>query len=337
MSNKPIDVITMGRVSMDLFSQNIGVPFDQVKGFDTGIGGSPTNIAVGTSRLGLNAILLTAVGPDETGNFVRRYLANEGIDTQYIPVKSDTHTGLAIVAVQPPDKFPLTFYRDNPADIYLTIDDVDAVPIAESKVMLLSGTALSRGSCRDATLYAAEQAQRQDATVFMDLDLRPDQWTHTQAFHTNIATILPKLDVVIGTEEEFYAALSQDASTIMQGQAVTEDQAVELETLIQTLLTQSEGPATLVLKRGARGVSIYQKEATVLDVPGFPVEILNTVGAGDAFASGLIYGFLKEWDWYQSARMANACGAIVVTRHGCSNALPTEAEVLEFVDSRGGF
>lgn len=337
MPNKSIDVITMGRVSMDLFSQNIGLPFDQVKGFDTGIGGSPTNIAVGTCRLGLKSILLTAVGDDETGNFVRRYLADEGIDTQYIPIKPGTHTGLAIVAVQPPDKFPLVFYRDNPADIYLTIDDVNATPISDSQTILLSGTALSRGSCRDATLYAAAQAKQHQATVFMDLDLRPDQWTHPQAFQTNIAAILPQLDVVIGTEEEFYAALVQDATSIMQGQAVTTAQANELITLLQAQLARSEGPSTLVLKRGERGVSIYHKGEAVIDVPGFPVEILNTVGAGDAFASGLLYGFLKGWSWYKSARMANACGAIVVTRHGCSNALPTEAEVLTFIEDRGGF
>ena len=336
MTDFAFDVITIGRVSMDLFAENVGASFVDISGFETGVGGSPSNIAIGTARLGLKVALLTAVGDDEVGKFVRSYLKKDGVDTSFIPTKPH-RTGMAVVGVQPPDKFPLVFYREDPADIYLTIDDAKALPIAESRALLLSGTALSRGSCRDATLYAAAVAGRAQTTTFMDLDLRPDQWTHPYAFGLNIRTILPNLDVVIGTEEEFTAALALDAGGVMRGESVTEQQKADLETLIENLLQQAVGPEMLLVKRGARGVTIYTKGGAAIDAAGFPVDILNTVGAGDAFASGLLYGYLQGWDWYKSARMANACGAIVVTRHGCGTAMPTTQEVLDFVERRGGF
>lgn len=330
------DVITLGRVSMDLFSEQIGAPFEKIETFETSVGGSPTNIAIGTSRLGLNSAAITAVGDDKTGDFVLNYLQNEGVSTEFVPVKAGTHTGLAILGVEPPDKFPLVFYRENPADIYLTIDDITRVPIAESRLLLLSGTGLSRGTCRDGTLFAAEIAQKSDTTVFLDLDLRPDQWTHPKAYGINMRTIIPSLDVLIGTEEEFFAALAPQPESIMQGQAVDGTQKAELDALLQDLQNQFRD-LTLVVKRGAEGVSILQAGQDSLDVSGFPVEVLNTVGAGDSFASGLIYGRLQGWDWYKSARLANACGALVVTRNGCSRAFPYNEEIMKFIEEKGGF
>lgn len=337
MDDKQFDLITMGRVGMDLFAQNVGAPFEDVTGFDSSVGGSPVNIAIGASRLGLNSAALTAVGEDNVGDFVLRYLANEGVTTDYIPRKPNAHTGLAIVAIQPPDTFPLVFYRDNPADIYLTIDDVAVLPLARTRAVQLSGTALSRGTCRDAMLFAAEQCSLHHVPAFMDLDLRPDQWSHPRAFGVNIRPVLPYLNIIIGTEEEFYALLAKDPTPVLHGKHLTQGQISHLENLIQALLAALSGPETLVLKRGPRGVSIFTRAGEKVDAPGFPVEILNTVGAGDAFASGFIYGYLKGWDWYKCGRMGNACGALVVTRHGCSRALPYEQEAFDFIESRGGF
>ncbi|MEO0561938.1 MAG: PfkB family carbohydrate kinase, partial [Chloroflexota bacterium] len=168
------DLITLGRVSMDLFSLQIGAPFSQIESFDTGVGGSPVNIAIGSSRLGLKTAVLTAVGADPVGDFVRAFLAQEGVDTTLAPTIDDARTGMAVLGIEPPDKFPLVFYRENPADIHLTLDHIAAAPIAESRALLLSGTALSRGSAHDATLYAAEVARDAETTVFIDLDVRPD-------------------------------------------------------------------------------------------------------------------------------------------------------------------
>ncbi len=328
------DLITLGRVSIDLFSENIGAPFEQIKSFETGVGGSPTNIAIGSSRLGLNVAAITAVGEDKTGDFVIDYLQGENVATDFIPRKAGTRTGMAVVGVQPPAQFPLVFYRDNASDIDLMIDDIAAAPITESRALLLSGTALSRGTCRDATLYAASIAKNAETTVFMDLDLRPDQWTHPKAYGLNVRTVFSAVDVLIGTEEEFFAALSPEPEDIMQGNSVHDKEA--LDQLLQSLLSVYP-QLTLVVKRGAAGVSILAQNQAEQNIAGFPVEVLNTVGAGDAFASGLIYGRSQNWDWYKSARLANACGALVVTRNGCAKAFPYQEEIQSFIEEHGGY
>lgn len=334
MADAQFDVITVGRVSMDLFSRDIGVPFAEVGSFDTSVGGSPTNIAIGCRRLGLRSAVLTAVGDDEVGRFVLKYLQNEGVETRFIPTKPNTRTGLAILAVMPPDRFPLVFYRDNPADIHLGIDDATSLLAAKTRALSLSGTALSRGTCRDVTLFLAERMRQAGVTVFMDLDLRPDQWNHPLAFGVNIRSLLPSINILIGTEEEFCAALGADPWNVMAKESVTDAQREEIERQIRERLGETSGPDAWVVKRGPRGVSVYTRNQGAIHADGYRVEVVNTVGAGDAFASGLIYGFLKGWDWYKSARTANACGAMTVTRHGCSKALPYEKEILEFMATR---
>lgn len=321
---------------MDLFSQTIGVPFEEIEGFDTSVGGSPTNIAIGTSRLGLNSMVLTAVGDDNVGKFVLAYLQKEKVRTDCIPIKAGNRTGLAIVAVQPPDRFPLVFYRQDPADIHLTLDDAVATPIDETRLLSISGTAMSRGSCREVTLYMAEQASVSGITTFIDLDFRPDEWKHPLDYGLNMRSLLPWVDVVIGTEEEVIAALGSEPDNVMRKESITQAQREEMMTKVQLQLENRHGPGTWVIKKGPGGVSIYTRQDSTLNVPGFDVEVVNTVGAGDSFASGLIYGYLKGWDWFRSARFANACGAITVTRHGCSKALPYKQEVLRFMEEREG-
>ena len=172
-----VDLITVGRVSMDLFARDIGAEFHDITAFETGVGGSPVNIAIGASRLGLKAIAFTAVGDDEVGRFVRHYLEREGVNTDHVLSKAGHRTGMAVVGVQPPDRFPLLFYREDPADIHLTIEEARALPLTDARALQLSGTAFSRGSTRDVSLYLAEQARARELTTWMDLDLRPDQWS----------------------------------------------------------------------------------------------------------------------------------------------------------------
>lgn len=332
MPETDYDLITLGRCGMDLFAQNVGAPFTAITGFDAHIGGSPTNIAVAASRLGLHVALLTAVGPDLVGDFVLAHLADEGIDTRYIPRKPGTHTGLAVVGVQPPDRFPLVFYRHNPADIWLDVDDVAAAPLDRTRTLLLSGTALSRGACTEATFAAAQRAAAAGVTTYLDLDLRPDQWTGPDALRAALHRLLPAIDVVIGTEEEAYALLGGAPETVFAGQRLTEEQITELEALISPFLATGRGH-TLILKRSARGATIFAAGTPPVAVAGFPVTVLNTVGAGDAFAGGLIYGRCQGWDWPASVRMGNACGALVVTRHGCAAAMPRLEEVEAFIST----
>ena len=324
-----LDLITVGRVSLDLFSRDIGAPFVDIGSFETSVGGSPVNIAIGASRLGMRALAFTAVGDDEVGRFVRAYLEREGVDASHVAVKAGRRTGLAVVGVQPPDKFPLLFYRENPADIHLSPDEARALPLESSRALQLSGTALSRGSSQDVCLYLAERARQLGKTTFIDLDLRPDQWPHALAFGLRIRQLLPLCDVVIGTEEEFYAALAPNPAAVMAGGALPD--SGELESLLRAQAAGSA--AALVVKRGAAGVSIL-RGGERLDVPGYAVEIVNTVGAGDGFAAGLICGWARGWDWHRAARFGNACGALVVSRQGCARALPTWDEVEAFTTEK---
>jgi len=328
------DLITVGRVTMDLHAQNIGAPFEEVVGFDTMVGGSPTNIAIGAARLGLKPIAFTAVGDDLVGDYVLRYLRDAGVETRFVPRKPGTRTSLAMVAVLPPDRFPLSFYRENPADIHLTLDDAGRLPIDAVPALLLSGNAFSRGSCAGAARYCAERAQHGAVVTFMDLDLRPTEWSETRAYGRTLRSVMPLVDVLIGTEEECFAALAPEPDAVVGGEHVDPADHAALDALLDQLVAAGT-VETIILKRGPRGATVISTHGRA-DVPGFEVEAVNTVGAGDAFAAGLIRSRRKGWDWGPAVRFANACGAIQVTRHGCSAAFPTETEVIAFVDTHGG-
>lgn len=328
-----LDLITVGRVNMDLFAQNIGAEFADVTGFDAAVGGSPTNVAMGASRLGLATAAFTAVGDDTVGEFVVRYLRDMGVSIDFVAVKPGKHTSLALVGVQPPDRFPLTFYRDDPADIYLTSDDAAGLPFAETSAVLLSGDVFSRGTSPDAARRVAETAAHHGLTIYMDLDLRPTQWPTPHAYGLNLRPILPWVDVLIGTEEEFFSLLAPEPGPVATGARVTEVDRGLLEALVEALL-ETGTVATVVVKRGAAGATVLTS-AGRLEVPGFPVEPVNTVGAGDAFASGLIARRSRGDGWPEACSYANACGAIVVTRHGCSIAFPDPEEVAAFLEAKG--
>ena len=331
------DLIAMGRSSIDLYANDVGAPFVDIKSFAAYVGGSPTNIAVGARRLGLRVALLTATGEDPVGDFILNFLNKEGVDTRFIPRKPGTRSSAVVLGIEPPDKFPLVFYRDNAADIQLTIDDVRAAPVADSRVLEISGTGLSKEPGRSATIFAAEQARTAGTTVMLDLDFRADQWHDPRAFGVTVRSILPLIDIAIGTEAEIKAALLREAGqlTIAHSQISDPEVTGDLDAAIQGLLRR--GPEALVVKRGEKGASVFLAGGEVMDVPGFPVKVYNILGAGDAFASGFVYGYLKGWDWVKAARMGNACGAMVVTRHGCANDMPYEQEALDFVVAGGGF
>jgi 5-dehydro-2-deoxygluconokinase len=331
------DLLTMGRSSIDLYANDIGAAFVDIKSFAAYVGGSPTNIAVGSQRLNLRTALLTAVGADPVGDFILHFLEQEAVETRYIPRKPGARSSAVVLGIEPPDRFPLVFYRDNAADIQLTIDDVLASPVEQCRAFEFAGTNLSREPSKSATLFAVERARSSGATVIFDLDFRADQWHDPRAFGANARAVLPQTDIVLGTEEEVKAAVLTEASQVQiaHSQISAPDVHGDVDTAIAALLRL--GPKALVVKRGAQGATICLPDGQRVDVPGFPVEIYNVLGAGDAFAAGFIYGHLQGWDWYKSARMGNACGAIVVTRHGCANFMGYEDEVLEFIKSRGGF
>ncbi len=337
MKDRKFDVITFGRSSIDLYSQDVGTPFNDISGFDAFVGGSPLNIAVALARLGSNASLLTAVGNDKVGEFIVNFLNKENVNTHCIPVVNSARSSAVVLGIEPPNKFPLVYYRDNAADSQVTIDDVQNSNIEDYKVLLINGTALNIEPSRSSTFYATEVAVKNNVDVVLDLDFRADQWHDYRAFGLTVRAILQKVKIAIGTEEEILAATLHDSS-----QVVIKDQQISApeikgdidESIVQLL---SSGIEILLVKRGEEGVSIYKKDGERTDVPGFPVEVLNVLGAGDAFAGGFLYGYLQGWDLYKSCRMGNASGAQVVTKKGCANFMPTLNESMEFIESHGGF
>ncbi len=332
------DLITMGRSSIDLYANDVGAAFEDITSFAAYVGGSPLNIAVAGQRLGLRTALLTAVGEDKVGDFILAFLAREGVETRCIPRKPGARSSAVLLGIEPPDRFPLVFYRDNAADAQLSIDDVLAAPIAASRALEVSGTGLALEPARSATFAAAEVARRAGRTVYLDLDFRADQWHDVRAYGLMVRALLPLVDVAFGTEEEVNAAMLER----------TEDVAIEhqqvsapvirgdAEANVAAMLATPWGPEAIVMKRGALGASVHLRDGARIDAPGFAVEVLNVLGAGDAFAGGFIYGRAQGWDWYRSARLGNACGAIVVTRHGCAAFMATLAEALAIADAQGG-
>ncbi len=332
------DLVTMGRSSIDLYSNDIGVPFEHITTFAAYVGGSPTNIAVGAGRLGLRTALLTAVGQDKVGDFILDFLRREDVDTRSIPTKPGHRSSAVVLGIEA-DAFPLVFYRDNCADMELTIDDVLAAPIADAAALEVSGTGLARDPSRSATMAAVEIARRAGRTVYLDLDFRADQWHDARAYGVAVRALLPSIDVAFGTEEEVNAAMLTDpADIVIRDQQVSAPEIRgDIEANIHAMLDGGRGPEALVVKRGERGCSVHVADGEAIEVAGFPVEVTNVLGAGDAFAAGFIYGRSKGWDWYRSGRMGNACGAIAVTRHGCANFMAYEQEALDFIEAHGGF
>lgn len=340
-TDQSYDVIAMGRSSIDLYSNDIGAPFVDITSFAAYVGGCPTNISVGTRRLGLRSALLSAIGDDQVGNFILHFLQQEGVETRFVPRKPGRRSSAVVLGIEPPDRFPLTYYRDNCADIELTIDDVLATPLTTSRVLLISGTGLSKEPSRSATLFAAEVAQQAGVPVVLDIDFRPDQWHDPRAFGVTLRSALRLVDVVLGTEDEINAAMLTDTRQINLTHSQVSDTRVsgDIDAAIQALLDL--GPHVLTQKRGADGSRVHvvarEGQTTRIEVPGFSVEVSNILGAGDAFASGVLYGMVQGWDWYRTARLANACGAILVTKHGCANFTPTYEEVMAFIAEHGGF
>jgi len=314
---RELDVIAVGRSSLDLYAHQIGCAMADVRSFDAYIGGCALNVSVGTRRLGLRSVLLTAVGDDQVGDFIVASLDRERVETRYIPRKRGRRTSAVVLTIQPPDRFPLTFYRDNCADRALTADDVANTPIAGSRVVFVTGTGLSHEPGRQATRAAAATARAAGVPVVVDIDYRPDQWDSAAAFAAELQPLLGSATLAVGTEEEVAAAA--DAAGAAD----------------RTAALLATGIEALVMKRGARGATIYRRDAPAIDVPPFPITVLNVLGAGDAFASGFLYGYLQGWPLERAARLGNACGAIIVTRHGCANFMPTLDEVTAFLAERG--
>lgn len=330
---KSLDVITIGRSSVDLYGAQVGGRLEDMGSFQKYVGGSPTNMATGTARLGLKSALITRVGDEHMGRFIREELAREGVDVRGVNTDPERLTALVLLGIRDEHSFPLIFYRENCADMALCEDDIDESFIAEARAVVATGTHLSHANTEAAVLKALRLARQHGARTALDIDYRPNLWgvaghgdgesrfVESAKVTAKLQSHLDLFDLIVGTEEEFHIA------------GGTTDTVAALRAV------RAVSGATLVCKRGAMGAvaftgaipdSLDDGEAG----PGFPVEVFNVLGAGDGFMSGLIKGWLDDAPWTRALEYANACGAFAVSRHGCTPAYPSLQE-LEFFLERG--
>ena len=328
-----LDLITIGRSSVDLYGAQIGGRLEDMGGFNKYIGGSPTNIACGTARLGLRSAVITGVGDEHMGRFIREELAREGVDTRGVKTDPDRLTALVLLGIRDQESFPLIFYRENCADMGLTVDDIDPAFITQARAVVATGTHLSHPQVEAATLKALNIAREGGLLTALDIDYRPNLWgvaghgdgesrfVESAAVTAKLQASLHLFDLIVGTEEEFHIA-GGTTDTIAALRAV-----------------RAVSGAALVCKRGADGAVAFTGDIPdTLDEgqtgPGFAIEVFNVLGAGDGFMSGLLKGWLDGEDWPTALKYANACGAFAVSRHGCTPAYPSWEE-LQFFLARG--
>ena len=331
--SKTLDLITIGRSSVDLYGGQVGGRLEDMRSFDKYIGGSPTNIACGTARLGLKSAVITGVGDEHMGRFIREELAREGVDTRGVKTDPERLTALVLLGIRDQERFPLIFYRENCADMGLTVDDIDPDFIREARAVVATGAHLSHPPVAAATLKALENAGDERMKTELDIDYRPNLWgvaghgegesrfVASEKVTAKLQSTLHLFDLIVGTEEEFHIA-GGTTDTVAALRAVRE-----------------VSKATLVCKRGAAGAVAFTGDIPdSLDDgeagPGFPIEVFNVLGAGDGFMSGLLKGWLDGEDWPTALKYANACGAFAVSRHGCTPAYPSWDE-LQFFFRRG--
>ncbi len=325
-SGRQLDLICLGRLGVDLYAQQVGARLEDVASFAKYLGGSSANIAFGTARLGLRSAMLSRVGDDHMGRFLVESLAREGCDVSAVKVDPQRLTALVLLGLKDRETFPLVFYRENCADMALCAADIDETFIASSKALLITGTHFSTDGVYQASLQALDYAEKHGVRRVLDIDYRPVLWglagkadgetrfVADSQVSQHVQGILGRFDLIVGTEEEFLIAGGSD----------------DLLTALRTV--RSLSAATLVVKLGPQGCTVIHgaipprlEDAALY--PGVRVEVLNVLGAGDAFMSGFLSGWLEEASDERCCQLANACGGLVVSRHACAPAMPTRAEL----------
>ncbi len=328
---RKLDLITIGRSSVDLYGSQVGGRLEDMGSFEKYIGGSPTNMAAGTARLDMKSALITRVGDEHMGRFICEELIREGVDVTGVKTDPERLTALVILGIRNEDSFPLIFYRENCADMALCEEDIDPEFIGSARAVVVTGTHLSNPQTEAAVLKALRLSRESGGQTALDIDYRPNLWGlsgHGDGENRFIASsevtkklqsTLHHFDLIVGTEEEFHIA-GGTTDTIKALEAV---RAVTGATLVC-----KRGPMGAVAFSGAIPASLDDGEAG----PGFPIEVFNVLGAGDGFMSGLLKGWLDGEEWPVALTYANACGAFAVSRHGCAPAYPSWTELQYFLE-----
>ncbi|MFF9554771.1 5-dehydro-2-deoxygluconokinase [Streptomyces albus] len=327
---EPHDVVTMGRIGVDIYPLRTGVPLQHVETFGRFLGGSATNVAVAAARLGRTSAVITRTGDDPFGSYCREALRGFGVDDRWVSAVGAYPTPVTFCEIFPPDDFPLYFYRQPKApDLELRADELDPAGIAAARIFWMTGTGLCAQPSRDATLaaLAARDAvrERSVATVF-DLDWRPMFWGAGRDGQ------LTEDEAAEAARPHYRAALAH--ATVAVGnlaECAVATGAREPHACAEALL--AAGAELAVVKQGPKGVLAVRGDGTVAEVPPHPVEVVNGLGAGDAFGGALCHGLLAGWELERVMRYANAAGALVASRLACSSAMPTPRQVEELLRS----
>jgi len=325
-----LDVITIGRSSVDLYGREIGSRLEDIASFAKSVGGCPSNIAIGTARLGLKSGLITRVGDEQMGRYIKEQMSREGVSLEGIVTDKERLTSLVLLSVENDKTFPLIFYRENCADSALSEDDIDPQFIRSSRAVLVTGTHFARANNYAAQRKAMAIAKANGARIILDIDYRPNLWglaghaageeryIRSDKVSESLQAILADCDLIVGTEEEVHIAGGAE------------------DTLSALRKIRSISKAAIVLKRGPMGCVVfpYAIPSRIEDGivgQGFPIEVYNVLGAGDSFMSGFLRGWLKGEDYATAATWANACGAFAVSRLLCSPEIPTWEELQFFL------
>lgn len=317
---KTYDVIAIGRACIDLNAVEYNRPMEDTVTFSKYVGGSPANIVIGASRLGLKTGFIGKVSDDQHGRFIERYMRGVGVDTSNLVFDADGHkSGLAFTEIKSPTECSILMYRDDVADLYLSPDEVNGDYIAKARILLVSGTALAQSPSREAVLKAIELAKAQGVDVVFELDYRPYTWKSLDETSVYYTLVAQKADVVIGTRDEF---------DILEGATGGENQ--------QTVARLFQfSPRLIVIKHGVEGSYAYTRDGETHQGKSYKSNVLKTFGAGDSYASAFLYALSKDKGIGEALKYAAASAAIVVSRHSSSEAMPTVREIEQVMADQG--
>jgi 5-dehydro-2-deoxygluconokinase len=316
LADPPFDLVTMGRIGVDLYPLQDGVGLEEVETFGKYLGGSATNVAVAAARHGLRSAVITGTGDDPFGRYAHRELQRLGVDDRFVVTVGELKTPVTFCEIFPPDDFPLYFYREPIApDLAITPEQLDLDAIAQARIFWITGTGLSREPS-NSTHWAALKARDHRPLTVLDLDYRPMFWSSASDAHEQVDRVLDTVTVAVGNREECEVAVGES------------DPHRAADALLE------RGVELAVVKQGPLGVLAKTREETV-QVPPYVVDVVNGLGAGDGFGGALCHGLLEGWDLNRVIRFANIAGAIVAGRRECSTAMPFTAEVEALMKETG--
>ena len=312
-TDKEFDIIAIGRACIDLNAVEYNRPMEETLTFSKYVGGSPANIAIGSAKLGLKAGFIGKLADDQHGRFIEKYMREAGIDTTNFVVDQQGHkTGLAFTEIKSPEECSILMYRQDVADLYLTPAEVNEDYIKRSKVLLVSGTALSKSPSREAVIKAVSLAKKNDVKVIFELDYRPYSWENQEETAVYYSLVAEQSDVVIGTRDEYDAL---------------ENRTTEGENEDTVTYLFKHSPELVVIKHGVEGSYAYTKSGETFRGKAYKTKVLKTFGAGDSYASAFLFALISGKDIETALKYGSASASIVVSKHSSSEAMPTVKEI----------